>query len=331
MPNIVARPSSSANRKPKLLDQVRETIRRKHYSLRTEAAYIDWIKRYIFFHRKQHPGTMGAPEMEQFLNYLAVDKKVAASTQNQALSALVFLYREVLRQEFDWMENLERAKRPARLPIVLTEAEVKGVLAHLDGRNWLMAGLLYGAGLRLMECVRLRVKDVDFAYGQITVRDGKGNKDRVTMLPVSVAEVLRPHLEKVRALHEQDLRAGYGDVYLPFSLERKYKSASRQWGWQYVFPAVRRSVDPLSGKERRHHIDEKSLQRAVRNAVRASRITKSATCHTFRHSFATHLLQRGQDIRTVQELLGHKDVSTTMIYTHVLNRGGKGVRSPLDG
>ena len=331
MPNIVARPSSSANRKPKLLDQVRETIRRKHYSLRTEAAYIDWIKRYIFFHRKQHPRTMGAREMEQFLNYLAVDKKVAASTQNQALSALVFLYREVLRQEFDWMENLERAKRPARLPIVLTEAEVKGVLAHLDGRNWLMAGLLYGAGLRLMECVRLRVKDVDFAYGQITVRDGKGNKDRVTMLPVSVAEVLRPHLEKVRALHEQDLRAGYGDVYLPFSLERKYKSASRQWGWQYVFPAVRRSVDPLSGKERRHHIDEKSLQRAVRNAVRASRITKSATCHTFRHSFATHLLQRGQDIRTVQELLGHKDVSTTMIYTHVLNRGGRGVRSPLDG
>ena len=188
MPNIVARPLSSANRKPKLLDQVRETIRRKHYSLRTEAAYIDWIKRYIFFHRKQHPGTMGAREMEQFLNYLAVDKKVAASTQNQALSALVFLYREVLRQEFDWMENLERAKRPARLPIVLTEAEVKGVLAHLDGRNWLMAGLLYGAGLRLMECVRLRVKDVDFAYGQITVRDGKGNKDRVTMLPVSVAE-----------------------------------------------------------------------------------------------------------------------------------------------
>ena len=274
---------------------------------------------------------MGAREMEQFLNYLAVDKKVAASTQNQALSALVFLYREVLRQEFDWMEDLERAKRPARLPIVLTEAEVKGVLAHLDGRNWLMAGLLYGAGLRLMECVRLRVKDVDFAYGQITVRDGKGNKDRVTMLPVSVAEVLRPHLEKVRALHEQDLRAGYGDVYLPFSLERKYKSASRQWGWQYVFPAVRRSVDPLSGKERRHHIDEKSLQRAVRNAVRASRITKSATCHTFRHSFATHLLQRGQDIRTVQELLGHKDVSTTMIYTHVLNRGGRGVRSPLDG
>jgi integron integrase len=331
MPNIVARPSSTANRKPKLLDQVRETIRRKHYSLRTEDAYIDWIKRYILFNRKQHPKTMGAREMEQFLNYLAVDKKVAASTQNQALSALVFLYREVLRQEFDWMENLERAKRPARLPIVLTEAEVRQVLAHLDGRNWLMAGLLYGAGLRLMECVRLRVKDVDFAYGQITVRDGKGNKDRVTMLPVSVAEVLRPHLEKVRALHEQDLRAGYGDVYLPFSLERKYKSASRQWGWQYVFPAAKRSLDPRSGKERRHHIDEKSLQRAVKNGVRAARLSKPATCHTFRHSFATHLLQNGHDIRTVQELLGHKDVSTTMIYTHVLNRGGKGVRSPLDG
>jgi len=330
MTNIVTRSLSHANPKPRLLDQVRETIRRKHYSLRTEAAYIDWIKRYIFFHRKQHPEKMGAREMEQFLNYLAVDKNVAAATQNQALSALVFLYREVLHQEFEWMENLERAKRPARLPIVLTEAEVRQVLAHLDGRDWLMAGLLYGAGLRLMECVRLRVKDVDFEYRQITIRDGKGNKDRVTMLPASVAEVLNHHLEKVRALHEQDLVAGYGDVYLPFGLERKYKSASRQWGWQYVFPAARRSVDPRSGKERRHHIDEKSLQRAVKNAVRLSRITKSATCHTFRHSFATHLLKNGHDIRTVQELLGHKDVSTTMIYTHVLNKGGRGVRSPLD-
>lgn len=316
--------------KPKLLDQVRETIRRKHYSIRTETTYIDWIRRYILFHRKRHPAEMGAPEMEQFLNHLAVDKKVAASTQNQALSALVFLYREVLRQEFEWLDNLERAKKPARLPVVLTESEARHVLAHLDGRHWLMASLLYGAGLRLMECVRLRVKDVDFEYRQITVRAGKGSKDRVTMLPESSAELLKQHLEKVRVLHEQDLAAGYGNAYLPFALERKYKNAERQWGWQYVFPAARRSSDPRSGKERRHHVDEKSLQRAVKTAVQRARITKTATCHTFRHSFATHLLQQGQDIRTVQELLGHKDVSTTMIYTHVLNRGGRGVRSPLD-
>jgi integron integrase len=316
--------------KTKLLDQVRETIRRKHYSIRTETTYIDWIRRYILFHRKRHPAEMGAPEMEQFLNHLAVEKRVAASTQNQALSALVFLYREVLRQEFEWLDNLERAKKPVRLPVVLTESEARHVLAHLDGRNWLMASLLYGAGLRLMECVRLRVKDVDFEYRQITVRDGKGQKDRVTMLPESSAELLKHHLEKIRVLHEQDLAAGYGKVYLPFALERKYKNAERQWGWQYVFPAAKRSVDPRSGKERRHHVDEKSLQRAVKAAVQRARITKPATCHTFRHSFATHLLQKGQDIRTVQELLGHKDVSTTMIYTHVLNRGGRGVRSPLD-
>jgi integron integrase len=316
--------------KAKLLDQVRETIRRKHYSLRTEATYVDWIKRYIFFHQKRHPAEMGTPEMEQFLNYLAVEKKVAASTQNQALSALVFLYREVLRKDFEWMDNLERAKKPARLPVVLTETEVHKVLAHLDGQNWLMASLLYGAGLRLMECIRMRVKDIDFEYRQITVRDGKGNKDRVTMLPEASHEVLKQHLQRVRSLHQQDLDDGYGEVYLPFALERKYKNGGLQWGWQYVFPSVKRSLDPLSGKERRHHLDEKSLQRAVKNAARKARVTKPASCHTFRHSFATHLLQRGQDIRTVQELLGHKDVRTTMIYTHVLNRGGKGVRSPLD-
>ena len=327
-----ARPQtqSAATPKTKLLDQVRDTIRRKHYSLRTETTYIDWIKRYIFFHNKRHPAEMGAREMEQFLNHLAVDRKVAASTQNQALSALVFLYREVLRQEFKWMENLERAKKPARLPVVLTETEVRHILAHLDGRNWLMASLLYGAGLRLMECVRLRVKDIDFEYRQITVRDGKGYRDRVTMLPESSAKLIKSHLEKVRVLHEQDCAAGYGDVFLPFALERKYKNAGRQWGWQYVFPAAKRSVDPRSGKARRHHVDEKSLQRAVKSAVRAAKISKPATCHTFRHSFATHLLQKGQDIRTVQELLGHKDVSTTMIYTHVLNKGGRGVQSPLD-
>ncbi len=327
-PDIPPRPLTA--RKPKLLDQVRETIRRKHYSIRTEATYIGWIKRYIFFHGKRHPAEMGAAEMELFLNHLAAERNVAAATQNQALNALVFLYREVLRKDFDRMENLERAKRPALLPVVLTETEVHNVLAHLDGQNWLMASLLYGSGLRLMECVRLRVKDIDFEYRQITVRDGKGAKDRVTMLSEASREVLKNHLGRVRSLHRQDIEDGYGEVYLPFALERKYKYAGKAWGWQNVFPATKRSIDPRGGRERRHHVDEKVLQRAVKNAVRKGRITKPATCHTFRHSFATHLLQKGQDIRTVQELLGHKDVSTTMIYTHVLNKGGRGVRSPLD-
>ena len=327
-PNVTL--SLSSQPKKRLLDQVRETVRRKHYSLRTEAAYIDWIKRYIFFHHKRHPAEMGAPEIEQFLNHLAVDKRVAAGTQNQALSALVFLYHEVLRQEFEWLENLERAKRPIRLPVVLTETEVRAVLAHLDGRNWLMASLLYGAGLRLMECLRLRVKDVDFEYRQITIRDGKGNKDRRTMLPETSIGPLRNQLERAKALHQQDLAAGFGEAYLPFALDRKYRSAGKLWSWQYVFPATKRSRDPRTGVERRHHVDEKSLQRAVKLAVRAAGLAKHATCHTLRHSFATHLLEKGQDIRTIQELLGHKDVSTTMIYTHVLNRGGRGVRSPLD-
>jgi integron integrase len=321
---------SSAAAKPRLLDQVRETIRRKHYSIRTEEAYVDWIKRYIFFHQKRHPAEMNEREIEQFLNHLAVRKEVAASTQNQALSALVFLYREVLGKEIGWMDNLERAKLPQRLPVVLTETEVSHVLAHLEGRNWLMASLLYGAGLRLMECIRLRVKDVDFEYQQITVRDGKGQKDRITMLTELSTELLQHQLDKTRLLHQQDLAAGHGQVYLPYALERKYPNAGREWGWQYVFPAAKLSRDPRSGKSRRHHIDEKSLQRAVKQAVRLARVSKPATCHTFRHSFATHLLQGGYDIRTVQELLGHKDVSTTMIYTHVLNRGGRGVRSPLD-
>jgi integron integrase len=322
--------SQTIRPKVRLLDQVRETIRRKHYSLRTEATYIGWIKRYIFFHQKRHPAEMGAPEMEQFLNHLAVKRQVAASTQNQALSALVFLYREVLHKDFEWMEKLERAKKPARLPVVLSELEVRQLMANLDGRNWLMASLLYGAGLRLMECVRLRVKDVDFQYRQITVRDGKGGKDRVTMLPQASIEPLKQHLKRVNVLHAQDVAGGYAGVYLPFALERKYRDAGRQWEWQYVFPAKNRSLDPRDGKERRHHLDEKTLQRAVKHAARAAKLTKPATCHTFRHSFATHLLQSGHDIRTVQELLGHKDVSTTMIYTHVLNRGGRGVRSPLD-
>jgi len=316
--------------KPKLLDQVREKIRVKHYSIRTEKSYVDWIRRFILFHGKKHPSLLGMDEVNVFLTHLAAQRDVAASTQNQALSAILFLYKEVLNQELGWLEGFERAKRPARLPVVLSPAEVRGVLAHLDGMMWLMASLLYGAGLRLMECVRLRVKDVDLDYRQLIVRDGKGQKGRVTMLPQSAIEPLQQHMERVKVLHGKDIDAGFGDVYLPFALERKYPSACQEWGWQYVFPAPRRSVDPRSGKERRHHLDEKRLQRAMKAAVRAAGIDKPASCHTLRHSFATHLLEGGYDIRTVQELLGHKDVSTTMIYTHVLNKGGKGVRSPLD-
>jgi integron integrase len=316
--------------KPKLLDQVRYKIRLKHYSIRTEQAYVDWIKRFTLFHRNRHPASMGVPEVRAFLSHLAVERHVAASTQRQALSAIVFLYREILERDSGWLEDMERAKKPERLPVVFSRAEVRAVLARLDGQAWLMASLLYGAGLRLMECIRLRVKDVDFGYRQILVRDGKGQKDRVTMLPQMVVEPLRVQLQKVKTLHEQDLAEGFGEVYLPFALERKYPDASREWHWQYVFPSHKRSVDPRTGKERRHHVDEKVLQRAVKKAIRQARITKAGSCHTFRHSFATQLLEAGYDIRTVQELLGHKDVRTTMIYTHVLNQGGKGVRSPLD-
>ncbi len=315
---------------PRLLDVVRERIRLKRYSIRTENAYIHWIRRFILFHGKRHPREMGAPEVEAFLSDLAVQRNVAASTQNQALAAILFLYRDVLSIELPWLQDVVRAKRPARLPVVLTRREVEAVLARLDGRDWLMASLLYGAGLRLMECVRLRVKDIDFAMRQIVVRDGKGAKDRVTMLPEKLLSPLHLQLEKAKAVHEADLAAGFGEVYLPYALAQKYPNAPREWGWQYVFPASRRSIDPRSGVERRHHRDPKTLQRSVRNAVRAAGLTKSASCHTFRHSFATHLLEAGYDIRTVQELLGHADVKTTMIYTHVLSRGGRGVRSPLD-
>jgi integron integrase len=318
------------NAQPRLLDQVRDKIRLKHYSIRTEQAYLDWIKRFILFHGKRHPENLGSAEVEQFLTHLAVERKVAASTQNQALNAIVFLYTEVLGRELGWLDNMERAKRPARLPVVLTATEVRALLVRLEGHHWLMASLLYGAGLGLMECVRLRVKGIDFENTQITVRDGKGDKDRVTMLPESLVTLLKTHLEKVKALHEQDLREGFGEIYLPLALARKYPSAGREWGWQYVFPASQRSSDPRSDKERRHHIAEQALQRAVKKAVREAGIVKPASCHALRHSFATHLLQSGYDIRTVQELFGHKDVSTTMIYTHVLNRGGKGVKSPLD-
>lgn len=315
---------------PKLLDQVRGKIRLKHYSIRTEQAYVDWIKRFILHFGKRHPRDLGAGEVEQFLTHLAVAGNVAASTQNQAKSALLFLYREVLETELPWLDNVERARAPKRLPVVLTHDEMHAVLSRLSGTHWLIASLLYGAGLRIMEALRLRVKDVDFARREILVRDGKGFKDRVTMLPAALAAPLAEHLKRVKVLHEQDLAAGRGAVYLPYALERKYPGAARDWAWQYVFPSANLSVDPRTGIERRHHLQDQAVQRAMRQAVRDAGLTKPATPHTLRHSFATHLLEGGYDIRTVQELLGHSDVRTTMIYTHVLNRGGHGVTSPLD-
>lgn len=315
---------------PRLLDQVRDKIRLKHYSIRTEQAYTDWIKRYILFHKKRHPTEMGAPEVEAFLTHLAVEGKVAAATQNQAKSALLFLYRDVLSLELPWLEDVAQAKAPSRLPVVLTVQDTLRLLDPILGTNGLIARLLYGSGMRVMEGVRLRVKDVDFDRGEIIVREGKGNKDRVTMLPQSLVAPLQDHLVRVKALHDQDLAKGFGDVYLPFALERKYPAANKEWHWQYVFPAAKRSIDPRSGLERRHHVSDQSIQRALRQAARDAKINKPVSPHTLRHSFATHLLQSGYDIRTVQELLGHKDVQTTMIYTHVLNRGGRGVISPLD-
>lgn len=315
---------------PKLLDRVRWHLRVKHYSLRTEQAYVDWIRRYILFHGKRHPEEMGEQQIGQFLTHLAVHRHVAASTQNQALSALLFLYQQVLDRKLDYLDNIERVKRPPKIPVVFTRPEARAVLGQLNGEYRLMAELLYGAGLRLLECVRLRIKDVDFGYGQITVRDGKGMRDRVTVLPERLREPLRLQLARVRVLHQHDVEAGGGRVYLPFALRRKYPSAERAWAWQYLFPADKLSLDPRSGEKRRHHIGEKNLQNAVKTAIRRARVAKAASCHTFRHSFATHLLESGQDIRTVQELLGHKDVSTTMIYTHVLNRPGLAIRSPID-
>jgi len=284
--------------KPKLLDQVRMKIRQKHYSIRTEQAYTDWIRRFILFHGKRHPAAMGELEIEAFLTHLAVNRNVAASTQNQAFSALLFLYREVLEKELAFV-NATRAKKPVRLPVVLTPEEVQAIFVHLNGVHHLMAGLLYGSGLRLMECIRLRVKDLDFDYGQIVVRDGKGMKDRVTMLPHSIREPLKCHLDKVRVIHEKDLSEGFGEVYLPYALSRKYPRAGFDWGWQYIFPARRRSIDPRSGKQRRHHLNEQTLQRAIKKAIRAVGIHKPASTHTLRHSFATHLLESGYDIRTV--------------------------------
>jgi integron integrase len=315
---------------PKLLDQVRGKIRLKHYSIRTEQAYVDWIKRFILHFDKRHPAELGAAEVEAFLTHLAVNGKVSASTQNQAKSALLFLYKAVLEIELPWLDNVEQAKAPKRLPVVLTREEVQKVLMQLGGTNWLIASLLYGAGLRILEALRLRVKDVDFARKEILIRDGKGFKDRVTMLPQTLVPVLQAHLARVKALHEQDLQAGGGAVFLPDALARKYPNANREWSWQYVFPSAKLSTDPRSGEVRRHHVQDQAVQRAVKQAVRKAGLVKLATPHTFRHSFATHLLEGGYDIRTVQELLGHSDVSTTMIYTHVLNKGGRGVTSPLD-
>lgn len=316
---------------PRLLELLRSRIRFKHYSSRTEQAYVLWVKQYIYYHGKRHPAELGKEAVEAFLSSLAVDRNVAAATQNQALSALLLLYREVLGVDLPWLTEVTRAKKAARLPTVLTRDEVRMLLGALDEPNMdLIVRLLYGTGMRLLECLRLRVKDVDFARNEILVREGKGNKDRVTMLPSSLAGRLQAHLKLVKAQHESDLAAGYGEVWLPHALAKKYPNAPRTWGWQYVFPALGLSVDPRSGVTRRHHVEDKRVQRAVKNAAARARIVKPVTPHTLRHSFATHLLEGGYDIRTVQELLGHSDVSTTMIYTHVLNKGGRGVVSPLD-
>jgi integron integrase len=315
---------------PRLLDRVRLRVRARHYSPRTEKAYVGWVRRFVVFHGKRHPDQMGVPEVAGYLEHLASRGRVSASTQNQAFSALLFLYREVLGRELAGLEGTPRAKRPLRTPLVLSREEVGAVLQHVRGTPWLMASLMYGAGLRLLECCRLRVKDVDLGRGEITVRDGKGRKDRVTVLPGRLAEPLRAHLERVRRQHLADVEGNAGFVALPDALGRKYPGAAREWAWQWVFPASRLYLDPASGERRRHHVHETVVQREFALGVRASGISKPATCHTLRHSFATHLLDQGYDIRTIQELLGHADVTTTMIYTHVLNRGGRGVRSPLD-
>jgi integron integrase len=315
---------------PRLLDQVRRRLRVRHYSLRTEQAYVGWIRRFILANGKRHPRDMGGPEVERFLTTLATEGRVAAGTQNQALAALLFLYREVLEVELPWMESMVRAKRPQKIPVVLSRDEVRRMLAVLEGAPWLMAAMLYGTGMRLMECTRLRVKDVDFGRGEICVRDGKGGKDRRVPLPLKLRDPLLERVERVRVVHERDQADGVAPVWLPNALDRKYPNAGRELGWQYVFAATRLSVDPRSGRLRRHHVDESVLQRAVKQARELAGIRKPATCHTLRHSFATHLLEAGHDIRTVQELLGHKDVATTQIYTHVLGRGAGGVLSPLD-
>ncbi len=305
-------------------------LRARHYSLRTEQAYVHWVRRYIFFHKLRHPLEMGEEEINAFLTHLAVDGKVSSSTQNQALSALLFLYRHILGRKVGQIGDVIRAQRPRLLPVVMSREEVKAVLGYLYGEKKIIATLLYGAGLRLMECMRLRVQDIDFDKNQINVRSGKGDKDRVTMLPQALKPMLLEQLRRVKHVHEKDVIDGWGRVELPEALDRKYPHAPRDWGWQWVFPQERRWRNPQSRQEGRHHIDESLVQRAVKEAVTRAGLSKRASCHTFRHSFATHLLESGYDIRTVQELLGHRDLKTTMVYTHVLNRGPGAIRSPLD-
>ena len=314
----------------RLLDRLRHALRVRHYSIRTEQAYVDWVRRFILFHGKRHPVNLGASEVQAFLTHLAVERRVASPTQNQAKSALLFLYREVLGLRLPWLDEMVGAKLGRRLPVVLTPGEVRQLLAHLGGTMGLVASLLYGTGMRLLESLRLRVKDVEFERRELVIRDGKGAKDRVTVLPENLMLPLQSHLGRVRALHQRDLASGHGDVWLPDALDIKYPGAPREWGWQFVFPSIVRSVDPRTGAEHRHHLNENTVQKAVALAARRAGIVKPCSPHVLRHSFATHLLQAGYDIRTVQELLGHADVKTTMIYTHVLNRGGRGVRSPLD-
>ena len=316
---------------PRLYDHIVEVLRVRHYSRRTEEAYVHWVRRYIDFHDRRHPRELAEDEVNRFLTHLAVKEHVAASTQNQALSAVLFLYEHVLQQPLDRIEGVVRARRPKRLPVVLTVDEVSRVMTHLAGDKWLVAMLLYGGGLRLLEALRLRVKDLDFERGEITVREGKGDKDRVTTMPRAIARPLQGHLEQVKLIHQHDVADGYGRVELPHALARKYPNANREWVWQFVFPQEHRWNNAKSGDQGRHHVHESLVQKAIKQAVRQAGLTKRVTSHTFRHSFATHLLTDGYDIRTVQELLGHKDVRTTMIYTHVLNRGGRGVRSPADG
>ncbi len=326
-----SQPGSPAGSAPKLIGRLREALRSRHHRRRTEQSYCQWVKRFIYFHHVRHPAKMAEPEINAFLTHLAVKENVSASTQNQALAALLFLYRHVLGREIGNLGEVIRARKPKRLPVVMPREEVKAVLANLTGDKWLMASLMDGAGLRLMECLRLRVQDIDFGRNEILVRDGKGAKDRITMLPASLKAPLQDHSLKVKAVHQKDLSDGWGRVQMPDALDRKYPNAPTEWRWQWLFPQGNRWKNPKTGEEGRPHIDESLVQKAVRDAVAKAGLTKRATCHTFRHSFATHLLEGGYDIRTVQELLGHNDVKTTMIYTHVLNRGPAGVRSPIDG
>jgi integron integrase len=331
LPRPDSGPPGQVSAKPvRLLDYVRACLDARHYSKRTVRAYVGWIRRYVAFHGKRHPKDMGSAEVGAFLSSLAMEGKVSSSTQNQALAALLFLYHQVLGRELEWLGDLVHAKRPKQVPVVLSRQETHELLARLEGPVWLVGALLYGGGLRLLEALRLRVKDIDLDQHEVTIRRGKGAKDRRTVLPSALVDPLRSHLATVKQLHEADLAVGGGAVVLPEALDRKYPAAPREWKWQWAFPATRTYTDPDSGDQRRHHLHESVIQRAVRQAAVAAGIPKPATPHTLRHSFATHLLEDGYDIRTIQELLGHRDVSTTMIYTHVLNRGGRGVRSPLD-